>query len=178
MVKGGRQKTQGDDVFMRMAFAARQLSDDPKARQVPKSAVGAVLVLSNRVIAQAANVVPPALKAHVEKQPIQETERYYFIEHADRAAIYAAIVAREPILGATLYSTRFPCSDCARTLVWFGVSRVVTASGLTGEKRWLDLQRSALKILRGSGVKVRVLSASFSEQVEFEDLETDVGSLS
>jgi dCMP deaminase len=159
MTKGDRHKTQGDDVFMQLAFEVRRLSDDPKAKQVPNSGVGAVLVSRNRIIAQSANVVPPALKAHIEQRlPIQDTERYYFIEHAERAAVYAAVCAGESLLGATIYSTWFPCSDCARTLVWFGVRRVVTAGGLTGEHRWLESQRAALKILRGSGVKVRVLA--------------------
>ena len=159
MLKSGRHKTQGDDVFMQLAFAARRLSDDPKAKHVQNSGVGAILVSQNRIIAQSANVLPPALKAHIERRlPIQETERYYFIEHAERAAVYRAVVSGESVLGATLYSTRFPCADCARTLVWFGVSRVVTAGGLTGEDRWLESQRAALKILRASGVKVRVIT--------------------
>ena len=94
---------------------------------------------------------------------MEETDRYYFIEHAERAAIFTAAAAGEPLSGATLYCTRFPCSDCARALVWFGVSRVVLAAGLTGEDKWLESQRAALKILRGSGVKVRVIKASSGE---------------
>jgi dCMP deaminase len=169
---------QDDAAFLSLAFKARRMSDDPKANRVSSSAVGAVLASAGRVLAQAANVIPPPLKSR-GKRPLlmQEADRYYFIEHAERAAIFTALIAGESVSGATLYCTRFPCSDCARALVWFGISRVVTAGGLTGEDKWLASQRAALKILRGSGVKVKVLPSSFSEQVEPEDLETDVDSL-
>jgi dCMP deaminase len=156
---------QDDTAFLALAFKARRMSDDPKANQVSSSGVGAVLVSAGRVIAQAANVIPPPLKSRKKHQPlVQETDRYYFIEHAERAAIFTAVAAGEPLSGATLYCTRFPCSDCARALVWFGVSKVVSAAGLTGEEKWLESQRAALKILRGSGVKVRVITASSLEQ--------------
>jgi dCMP deaminase len=161
MVGGDRNKMQDDAGFLRLAFSARQMSDDPKANRVSASAVGAVLVSAGRVIAQAANVIPPRLKSQQNHQLlVREADRYYFIEHAERAALLTAADAGESALGATLYCARFPCSDCARALVWFGVARVVTAGGLTGEEKWLESQRAALKILRGSGIKVRVLTNS------------------
>jgi dCMP deaminase len=158
MAKAKRETPQGDAEFLKRAFGVRRESDDPKAASVPNSAVGAILVSRNRVIAQSANVIPPRLKAGNGHQfALQESERYHFIEHAERATLFSARLAGESFTETTLYCTRFPCSDCARAIVWFGVNRVVTAAGLTGEDRWLDSQRAALKILRGSGVKVRVL---------------------
>jgi dCMP deaminase len=170
MVEGEGRKMQDDATFLALAFAARKKSDDPKASRVMNSGVGAVLVSNGRVVGEAANVIPPNLKSR-GKRPLldRDADRYYFIEHAERAALFTALVAGESVSGATLYCTRFPCSDCARALAWFGVSRVVTAEGLTGEERWLESQRAARKILRGSGVKVKVLSAT-SEQAKPEKL--------
>lgn len=155
--RGGRNKAQADMEFLDRAFAARQRSDDPKASRVPSSGVGAVLVSGGRILSESANVIPPPLKARRgETTQLREAERYHFIEHAERAAIYSALLSGECLSGATLYCTRFPCSDCARALVWVGVKRVVTATGFSGEERWIESQRASLRILRDSGVKVRV----------------------
>jgi dCMP deaminase len=158
MAKQKRDTLQGDAEFLQHAFAVRGKSDDPKAAFVPNSAVGAVLVSRDRVIAESANVIPPRFKAERGYQiALKESDRYHFIEHAERATLFSASLAGESFTDTTLYCTRFPCSDCARAIVWFGVNRLVTAAGLAGEDRWIDSQRAALKMLRGSGVKVRVL---------------------
>ena len=122
--------------------------------------MGAIVVLKGEVIAHSANVLPPKLKAHYTQNGIgiQEAERYHFIEHAERAAIFMALNEGRSLEGATMYCTRYPCSDCARAIVWVGISRLVVASGLAGEQRWLEAQRAAREILRQGGVTLRVLS--------------------
>jgi dCMP deaminase len=132
---------------------------------VLQSGVGAVIVGKQGIIAQSANVLPPALKSHHQRhnREITEEERYFFIEHAERAAIFTALNQRADLKGATLYGTRFPCSDCARAIVWAGIKRAVFATGYAGEARWLESQRAAVHILRKAGVVVRVLTVSDSE---------------
>lgn len=154
-----RSKTQDDENYLALAFSARRNSDDPKSRFVPQSGVGAIIARDGQVIAQSANVLPPRVKArlHTEGLGIQESERYHFIEHAERAAIFSALTEGRSTEGATMYCTRYPCSDCARAIVWVGISRIVVASGLAGEQRWLEAQRAARDILRLGGVTVRVL---------------------
>ena len=153
-------KTAIDLYYLKIAFEESKNSDDPKARTVAQSAVGAVLVANGKIIGRSANVLPPALKArHVLlKRPIQEMERYHIIEHAERSAIFKAFLVGSSTVGSTIYCTRFPCSDCARAIVWSGVTRAVFASGFAAEKRWIDAQRAALEIMRDAGVTVRVLS--------------------
>ena len=131
MAKAERDKAHDDTYFMQCAFVVRKASDDPKAARVPNSGVGAILVFKNSVISESANVIPPFLRGHNRSQlPLEEWERYHFIEHAERAAIYSALLAGESLSGTTLYCTRFPCSDCARAIVWFGVSRVVAGGSV------------------------------------------------
>lgn len=153
-------KTEADRYFLTMALAERSASDDPKSRQVIQSGVGAIIVRKNEVVSRSANVLPPRLKeAHIERRTdISEHERYHFIEHAERAAIFKALLANEKLEGATIYCSRFACSDCARAIVWSGISRAVFATGYAGEQRWLTSQRAAMDILRLSGVTVRVLA--------------------
>jgi dCMP deaminase len=154
-----RSKTQDDESYLVLAFAERNKSDDPKSHFVPQSGVGAIIVRNGQVVSQSANVLPPKVKEQLRTHGLDvgETERYHFIEHAERAAIFTALLEGQSMEGATMYCTRYPCSDCARAIVWVGISRLVVASGLAGEQRWLEAQRAAQHILKLGGVTVRVL---------------------
>jgi dCMP deaminase len=150
---------EGDFAGLALAFAERANSDDPKAAHVRQSGVGAVIVGKLGVLARSANVLPPRLKqAYLDGDlSIPEADRYHVIEHAERAAIFKAMGAGADLEGATLYCTRFPCSDCARAIVWSGINRMVSSSGLEDEARWVEAQRSALQMLSQSGVEVVIL---------------------
>lgn len=149
-----------DSYFMSEALSERLKTDDPKGKIVQQSAVGAVITKEERILSRSANVLPPALKNQMEKngEAVTEESRYHLIEHAERAAIFKARLTNSDLSGATIYCTRFPCSDCARAIVWAGIKRAVFAGGFAGEQRWLASQRAALKIMRDSGVTVRYLS--------------------
>lgn len=155
-------KTDEDRFFLALASAERSHSDDPKARHVYQSGVGAVIVNRGRLVARAANILPPALKAgHAEAdRSISEEERYHFIEHAERAAIFSGLHAHELLAGGTIYCTRFACSDCARAIIWAGLRKAVFGAGYGGEARWIASQRAARDMLRLAGVKVRVIATA------------------
>jgi len=155
------RKTEADRFYLSLALEERRNSDDPKAALVPQSGVGAVIAGPQGVIAQSANVLPPPLKLHQTAQGrlVSEEERYHFIEHAERAVILKALTSQQTLHGATIYCTRFPCSDCARAIVWSGIQRAVFAAGYSGEAHWLESQRAALHILRRASVTVRIFKA-------------------
>lgn len=155
-----RSNTQADEQFMAAALAERANSDDPKALSVTQSGVGAIIVSHGQVVASSANVLPPVLREHrmLYGLQIDDADRYHIIEHAERAAIYKALIERRSLERATMYCTRYPCSDCARAIVWAGIKRVVVGSGLRGEGRWIEAQRAAREIFRQSGVRVKVLN--------------------
>ena len=142
------------------AILERASTDDPKGKIVHHSAVGAVIAYGTEEIVRSANVLPPALKKQIidSGATVVDADRYHIIEHAERAAIFKAMAKGAKLTGATIYCTRFPCSDCARAIVWAGIKRAVFAGGFAGEQRWLDSQRAALRILRDSGVTVSYLS--------------------
>ncbi|WP_447932980.1 deoxycytidylate deaminase [Sphingopyxis fribergensis] len=147
---------------MALAFETCSLSDDPKARLIPQSAVGAVIAEKSELIARSANIVPPpvleGMKSHARE--ITESDRYFIIEHAERAAIFHALKAGHDLSKATIYCTRFPCSDCARAIIWAGIRRAVFASGYGSETRWLTAQRAARQLFKDAGIRVRFLPQS------------------
>ena len=152
--------TQADQYFLHLAFQERANSDDPNALVKPESAVGAIIVQNNSVISSSANVIPDNIRANLLNRgfPITPEERYQVIEHAERAAIYRSVFRGNEIANSTMYCTRFPCADCARAIIWSGINRLVVAGGFGTEGAWLSSQRSALKILRVAGIKIRYLN--------------------
>ena len=148
---------------MSQAFAERSSTDDPKGKIVPQSAVGVIIVEGRNLIARSANVLPPEIKRtfEVSDKLVIEDDRYYLIEHAERAAIFKAFLMKADMDNATIYCTRFPCSDCARAIIWAGIKRAVFAGGFAGETKWLTSQRAALRMLRESGIKVRYLPTGY-----------------
>ena len=158
--KNFKNRLESDSFFMNEALLERIKTDDPKGQIVHQSAVGAVIEKDGNILARSANVLPPTLKNKMEDSSnrISDNDRYFIIEHAERAAIYNGLIKGKALAGATIYCTRFPCSDCARAIVWAGIKRAVFAGGFAGEQRWLESQRAALRILRDSGVTVKYLS--------------------
>jgi len=82
---------------------------------------GAVLVTKTRVIC-AVNAFPSGVTVTDERRAAPE--KYLFIEHAERAAIYRAASLGVATAGSTLYCPWFACCDCARAIIMSGVTEV------------------------------------------------------
>lgn len=148
-------QTDYDQFFMRKARAISKQSDDPKAGIDERAAVGAVIVRGNKILSLSANRLPPTLRDKVIIETPDSPDRYVFLEHAERAAIFNAVISKKSVEGATIYCTRFPCADCARSIVYFNLSRIVVAEGFAHETKWIDSQRRALKMMRLASITVR-----------------------
>ena len=56
-------------------------------------------------------------------EPVTRLEKYYWIEHSERNAIYG--LQDRYIEGGTIFLNWFPCVDCARAIVAVGLKRLV-----------------------------------------------------
>lgn len=52
-------------------------------------------------------------------------EKYHWMEHGERNAIYNANRSGLSLLGARLYVNWVPCTDCARAIIQTGISEVI-----------------------------------------------------
>jgi dCMP deaminase len=87
--------------------------------------VGAVLVTADQGAEIAGcNTFPPGVKNLPER--VVGDNRFIWLEHAERAAIFEAARRGLATDGGTLVSTYFPCTDCARAIVQTGVKTVAT----------------------------------------------------
>ena len=51
-------------------------------------------------------------------------EKFFWMEHAERNAVYNAAHAGVSLAGCRAYVNRFPCADCARALIQSGVTHI------------------------------------------------------
>lgn len=110
-----------DDYFMGMARYAAGKSKDRSTQ------VGAVIIResSKAVLSTGWNGFPRGVDDNVPERH-DRPFKYQWTEHAERNAIFNAAREGMRLEGATLYSTHFPCCDCARAIVQSGISRLVT----------------------------------------------------
>ncbi|MBW3099052.1 deoxycytidylate deaminase [Pseudohoeflea coraliihabitans] len=89
--------------------------------------VGAVIVGPHHEIrATGYNGLPRRVSATDEARFDRKSgEKFFWIEHAERNAIYNAARVGATLDGCTIYINRYPCADCARAIIQCGIRMVV-----------------------------------------------------
>jgi len=91
--------------------------------QDPATKVGAVIASEdNRVLSVGYNGFPKGVDDDVERYKDRPL-KLKLVCHAERNALDNA---HFDVSGATLYSTLFPCNECAKSVIQRGIVRVVT----------------------------------------------------
>ena len=90
----------------------------------PSTKVGAVIVNNNKqVLSLGYNGFPRGVEDRPERYNDRPT-KLLFVAHAERNALDNAFTDTD---GATLYSTLYPCTDCAKGIIQRGIKKVVTS---------------------------------------------------
>jgi deoxycytidylate deaminase len=139
--------------FLRAACCVAVGSHDPSTRN------GAVLVnpVIGKVMLSGVNglhsslILSPGWEKRLER-PL----KYAFAEHAERAVIYAAAAAGVSTRGLWLYCPWAACADCARAMLFAGVTRLVRCKALMERTpdRWREGVWLGDQVLREGGVEV------------------------
>jgi len=118
--------------------------------------VGAVLILPDGgTEIEACNTYPDGVQDIEERH--QGDGRLIWMEHAERNAIFKAARCGVATRGATLFSTYFPCADCARAIVQVGIARVYTLAADLSDPVWGRGFAASQVILQEGGVDVVIL---------------------
>lgn len=147
-----------DEYFLRIT---REIA--PRATCLRRQ-VGALLVKDKHILTTGYNGAPSGLDHCLdigclrEQLKIPSGERHELCRglHAEMNALIQAAHYGIKISGATLYSTTFPCSLCAKMLVNAGVKRIVTM------KDYPDSM--AKEILSAANVEVEIISEDALEK--------------
>ncbi|MEM1575748.1 MAG: cytidine/deoxycytidylate deaminase family protein [Nitrososphaerota archaeon] len=138
-----------DEYFMEMAKLVSKRSTCLRRK------VGAVLVKDKRVLATGYNGAPKGLPhcsevgCMREKLDIPAGERQELCRglHAEQNCIIQAAVFGVSTKGATLYTTHFPCSICAKMIINAEISEIVYEEDYDDEL--------AKKLLKEANIKIR-----------------------
>jgi dCMP deaminase len=148
-----------DRHFLFLCEEVREQSHDPHRK------VGAVVVdPGGEILSQGTNAPPSSLGLSLadslEAIRRDSNWKYFVLEHAERNAIFAALLQGKSLAGATMYGTLFPCADCARAIAASGLSRLVVVGAALDpdrDKKWLDHYRHAESILKMADITVDIV---------------------
>ncbi len=140
-----------DEYFLRITKEVAQRSTCLRRQ------VGALLVLDKHILTTGYNGAPSGLPHCLEIGCLREQlkvppgERHELCRglHAEMNALLQASQCGVKISGATLYSTTYPCSLCAKMLVNTGIKRIVTLTDYP--------DALAKEILSAANVKVEIV---------------------
>jgi len=86
-------------------------------------------------------------------------EKYFFLEHAERNAIYNAIRTEASLELATMVTPWAPCADCARAIIQSGICTLILLTDTIGtggaHSRWEESIAAGELMLAEAGVAIR-----------------------
>merc|ERR1719210_1511300 len=137
-----------DDYFMSIAFLTAMRSKDPSTQ------VGACIVNRlHRIIGIGYNGFPSGIPDH--KLPWAKSSlkgelytKYPYVVHAELNAVLNKNA--ENCRGCWLYSTLFPCNECAKVIIQAGITKVIYASD---KHHGRDSTCAARELFRLAGVE-------------------------
>jgi len=147
---GGQPRPSWDEYFSRIAVEVSRRSTCLRRH------VGAILVCDKRILATGYNGAPRGLP-HCEQvgclreaRRVPSGERHELCRglHAEMNAIIQAAAYGIRVQGATLYSTTFPCSLCAKMLINAGVVRIVVQADYEDELAKQLLRQARVRVDR------------------------------
>jgi dCMP deaminase len=115
---------------------------------------GALIHLDSYEVLTACNDFPPSVE--ITPKRLARPEKYFWIEHAERAAIFGALNEGVNLNGATLFCTWYACADCARAIIQSGIRNVVGHAAMRDgtPDHWKDSINAAFDMLEEANVKM------------------------
>jgi dCMP deaminase len=131
-----------------------------KRSKDPSTKVGCVIVgPAHEIRSTGYNSLPRRVRDDVPAR-LERPEKYLWIEHAERNAIYNAARAGTALEGCSIYADLMPCMDCARAIVQAGIVEVVTDEArfkaYSSEKYDEHFQR-VMDLFSEAGVRIRTV---------------------
>jgi dCMP deaminase len=138
-----------DRRFMSLAQHVAEWSKDRNSK------VGAVIVgPDNEVRTIGYNGFPMRIDDDIPSRH-ERPEKYLWMEHAERNAIYFAARVGTPVAGCRMYLNWFPCMDCARAIVQSGIIILVARKPDFSDPKWGEEFQRALQLLNEAGIGTR-----------------------
>ena len=119
----------------------------------------------NEIRSTGYNGLPRGIDLYEEEAiTIQRPEKYFWMEHSERNAIYNAARIGTSLVGCTAYITEPTCADCARGLIQSGIARICIphdhkfGRGFVIEDRWNGSCQRGIRMCFIAGVQYEVIN--------------------
>lgn len=129
-----------------------------KSSDDPNTQVGCIFVRpeTDKMIASGSNTLVRGCRRTDRR--VTRPDKYMWIEHAERNAIYAAARKGVSLNGSIAYVTMWPCMECARAIVQAGSIGVVAASRPDlDDDRWGDQFRLTFELFDDAGLQYKFI---------------------
>jgi dCMP deaminase len=140
-----------DLAYLDLCRHAGHASSDPDTR------VGCVVVKGNSILVQGCNAFPRGLDDSSGERSVRPN-KYDWIEHAERNAIFSAARTGTALAGASMYVELMPCVECARAVIQAGISEVIVSAArmsLYNSDKYVEQHSIAELMLKEACVSVR-----------------------
>ena len=142
-----------DEYFMGIALLSSMRSKDPSTQ------VGACIVNSEkRILSMGYNGMPRSCSDDEfpwDKNESALNSKYLYVCHAELNAILNC--ASGNVRGCTVYTTLFPCNECAKAIIQSGIAEVVYMSDKYADS---DSVLASKRMFTTAGVKFREYNIS------------------
>jgi dCMP deaminase len=140
-----------DEYFLNIAEAVKLKSKDQRTQ------IGAVIVGKDKeIVTTGFNSFPRGIDDHVQERQ-ERPEKYFWMEHAERNALYNAARIGVSTKGTTMYLTcGIPCTDCAKGIISAGVKAIYCKEEDTTKNReyWDEHAKRSLVMFEEAGVDI------------------------
>ncbi len=145
-----------DEYFMGIATLSAMRSKDPSTQ------VGACIVNADkRILSMGYNGMPKCCSDDEypwNKEGEALNSKYLYVCHAELNAILNCAVGG--VKGCTVYTTLFPCNECAKAIIQSGIAEVIYMSDKYADS---DSVLASKRMFDSAGVKYRLYKASGKE---------------
>lgn len=150
-----------DQLYITLCYLISMRSKDPMTH------VGSVIIDSDNVlVATGYNSLPRGVELDRDSKRVsrEDNEKYYWVEHAERNAIYNAARRGTVLKGCKLYVPWISCSDCARAIIQTGITEVIihqNGQDFYDENtngKWVEAHKKTLTMFLEAGVKTRFVT--------------------
>lgn len=118
----------------------------------PSRGVGAVIVSpSKQIVSTGFNGLPRGVEDRPER--LERPVKYDLIVHAEMNAIIQCARNGVTPIDCAIYSSFFPCVNCALAIVQSGIETVVTYRPADGDEHWLESIDKSRAVFDEAGVE-------------------------
>lgn len=126
----------------------------------PHTKIGSVIVGPNHEIRSTGYNSFPRNINDTNPDRLNRPEKYLWIEHAERNAIYNAARMGTALEGCTLYCVTYPCVECARAIVQAGIAEVIIRADWLDDKlefavRWAEMFDRTVQMFKEANITLK-----------------------